>query len=248
MSNKKILVVALFFGLITALALNWYLQQVKNAANSAVTKKVIVANTRIPARSIISSEMISTKEVPHEYSHPDALSEVEDVVGYVTNTDIFAGEQVLRDKLFQKRGKSVGLSFVIPLGTRAMSVPVTKVSGVGGLIKPGDRVDLIGTIELEIMKDPEVSTRTKVSHVLLQNIEVLAVGTNMSTSAAPSIEESEAAEPKASDNNVTLAVPVDKLQALTLMLDHGKISLALRSPLDESEYLRQPFDDSQFLK
>ncbi|ADG83643.1 Flp pilus assembly protein CpaB [Thermincola potens] len=256
MSNKKILFVAVFLALLTTLAMNYYLEQVKKAATNVTTKKVVVANVNIPARTVITGDMVSVKDVPEEFVHPNAVLDEEQVIGFVSGSDISAGEQVLREKILRKEGNPVSLSYQVPLGSRAMSVPINEVTGVGGLVRPGDRVDVIGTIELETSNPASNQqtgpTQTTVAHVLLQNVEVLAVGDNFTPATNRAVNQGkEDAKNNQSDTgakNVTLAIPADKMQALTLMLDHGKVTLALRSPLDQSRYDRPPFDDTQFLK
>ncbi len=255
MSSKKVLLAALIFGLLAALAMNIYLKQIKLAATNVITKKVLLANVKIPAKSVITADMFTTKDIPEQYVHPDAVTEPEQAIGYVSNSDIAAGEVLLKEKLVGNKGGPVGLSFVVPLGMRAVAIPVNETTSVGGLIKPGDRVDVIGTLELEVAKSitpgqAPIMTRTMVSQVLLQNIEVLAVGATLNNAVPETTEDNgkDTNSQVTAAKNVTLAVPVDKMQSLALMADSGKITLALRSPVDESKYDRPPFYDTQFLQ
>ena len=68
-----------------------------------------------------------------------------------------------------------GISPLIPEGLRACTIPVNEVTGVGGHIRNGDTVDIIGTFrtlgEKRIVKDLEAVT-------LFQNVAVLATGKN----------------------------------------------------------------------
>ncbi len=66
-----------------------------------------------------------------------------------------------------------GIMATIPAGHRAVSVPITDVSGVSGLLQPGSRVDVLFT-RPGSMAEAETST-------ILQNVKVLAVGRRHST-------------------------------------------------------------------
>ena len=41
-----------------------------------------------------------------------------------------------------------GLSVVVPVGMRALAVAIDRVIGAGGLLQPGDRVDIVGVLEV----------------------------------------------------------------------------------------------------
>jgi pilus assembly protein CpaB len=65
-------------------------------------------------------------------------------MGHTTKVFLGQGEPILASKLSSIGG---GLSVRIPESMRASSVNVNEVSGVSGFILPGDRVDVIVTID-----------------------------------------------------------------------------------------------------
>lgn len=258
MSNKKILVLAVIFGLLTALALNYYLQQIKDSANKGATKKVVVAVTAIPAKTIITKEMVTTQDVLADYAHVSAVADIDQVAGNIARADMIAGEQVLKEKLLARKSTVAGLSNLIPLGMRAFTIPVNEVTGVGGLIMPGDRIDLIGTVDLEF---PNIQVsgsvrptgqinmqanqqKVTVTHVLMQNVEVLAVGQNLQ----PAVTETGEKKSTGPSATITLAVEPDKVQAIAMILEKGKLSVSLRSPADRGIHSRPPFKSEMLLK
>jgi pilus assembly protein CpaB len=259
MSNKKVLLLAVIFGLLTALTLNFYLQQVKDAATRRQTKKIVVAVAAIPAKSIITKEMVALQDVPLEYAHASAVTDVNQAVGSIARAEIVSGEQILKEKLLPQKSSIGGLSNLIPLGMRAVSIPVSDVTGVSGLVMPGDRVDLIGTIELEnaniqvsgnVRADGQVNMqanaeKTTVSHLLMQNVEVLAVGKNLQPTPTTENDEKKAEGLSAT---ITLAVPPEKMQVVAMILEKGKVSVALRSPADRAIHSRPLFRDMELLK
>lgn len=252
MSNKKILLFAVIFGLLTALTLNFYLRQLKDSVSNRETKKVVAAVAAIPAKTIITKEMVALQDVPADFAHPSAVADVNQVVGNIARADMVAGEQVLREKLLPQKNATGGLSNLIPLGMRAFSIPINEVTGVSGLIMPGDRVDLIGTIELVEQTaqgtaqtgTPANEKRTTVTHILMQNVEVLAVGQNLQ----PIVTETGDKKAPGPTGTLTLAVAPEKVQAIAMILEKGKLSVSLRAQADRGINFRPPFKSDMLLK
>jgi pilus assembly protein CpaB len=71
-------------------------------------------------------------------------------------------------------GPNTGLSMQVAPDKRAVTVPVDDVRGVGKLIRPGDRVDIITSINYGDGKSDRREVKT-----LLQDILVLATGLNV---------------------------------------------------------------------
>src|SRR5207249_4525064 len=93
-----------------------------------------------------------------------------------------AGEQVLSTKFFARKEDS-GLAFQIQPGKRAVSVYVSEVITAGGLINPGDYVDVIGLFG-GLPGSGAAAPSQDFSSVVLQNIEVLAVAQSIQGPAA----------------------------------------------------------------
>jgi pilus assembly protein CpaB len=125
------------------------------------------------------------------------------------------GEPILASKLSSVGG---GLALRIPESMRASSVNVNEVSGVSGFILPGDRVDIIATI------DRVGDSRNSVAKTILQDVEVLASGVKT---------ESKNDKPM-SVQCVTLLVNPKGAEELALALHEGKLHLVLRNPVDRT--------------
>jgi len=112
-----------------------------------------------------------------------------------------------------------GLPPVIPTGMRAISVRVNEVIGVAGFVVPGTRVDVVVTVTTKDNTEP--MTRTVVS-----NVQVLTAGTKFD-------QEQARKEGKPMESSVvTLMVPPEDGERITLAQNEGKLNLALRNPLD----------------
>jgi pilus assembly protein CpaB len=113
-----------------------------------------------------------------------------------------------------------GLPPVIPSGMRAISVRVNEVIGVAGFAVPGSRVDVLVTVDGQGKANDEPMTRTVVSHV-----QVLTAGTKYDQ------EKSKDGKPIPT-SVVTLMVLPEDAERIALASNEGKITLALRNPLD----------------
>ena len=100
-----------------------------------------------------------------------------------------------------------------------MSVKVDEVIGVAGFVVPGTRVDLVVTLRGSGQAEESMS-RTVASNVL-----VLTAGTRFDQ------EQAKDGKPQPS-TVVTLAVSPTDAERVALASSEGKISLALRNPLD----------------
>jgi pilus assembly protein CpaB len=131
-----------------------------------------------------------------------------------------------------------GLAFIVPSGKRAISIPVDDVSGVAGLLKPGDRVDVVA-----VVPEPDATGQkeTPTSFVIMQNISILAVNGKLEEEKTTKKEE------KLAQGTVTLAVTPEESRRLLLANQKGVIRLMLRSPVDKKIEQSTPFKPQDFL-
>ncbi len=131
---------------------------------------------------------------------------------------ITRGEAVLPTKLAAAGARS-GLATLLPGGMRAVAVRVDDVVGVAGFLHPGDRVDVIVTMQ---PRDGAPFT----SKIVLQNVKVLAVGQHLELRG----KDAEKANPV---TVATLKVTGDESERLALSASKGQLLLTLRALGDE---------------
>jgi pilus assembly protein CpaB len=225
---------------------------VANQAGGAATQ-VVTAKQDIPARTEITADMVNVARVPENALLPGSFASSDLVVGRVARIPIYAGEQLLQEKLASER-TDLGLSYIVPPGLRAMGVEVDKIISPGGLIRPGDRVDVVGVLDINY-DDPESDesfTMTR-SFTVAQNIEVLAVEQKLenrpvstkddgSGTAATGTNDGTLVEQPDADSEatvVTLALNPTQTQNVLLSDEKGAIRLTVRAPGD-TEIIDQP--------
>jgi pilus assembly protein CpaB len=148
-------------------------QKAKYDKRYGTTKTVLIAAKDILEMKNIDDSDIVQEERPVDFIQPGAIENPDDAVGLVAATPIKKGEQILMTKLLTP-GPNTGLAIQVAPDKRAVTVPVDDVRGVGKLIRPGDRVDIITSINYGDGKTDRREVKT-----LLQDILVLATGLNV---------------------------------------------------------------------
>ncbi|MGB9791660.1 MAG: Flp pilus assembly protein CpaB [Thermacetogeniaceae bacterium] len=235
---RLMIVFSLVLAALAAVVGHLYLSKVSESPRETEMVSVVVAKKSLPANTLITGDAVEQKKLPVAYVHPHAARRVADVVGKIAREPLVAGEQVLLDRLVKQGDAREGFSYAVPPGKRAVSVSVDEVTAVGWHIKPGDHVDVLGTLEI-----PVSGGETKTFAVVaLQDVEVLAVGKNLQVVAE------QGKDMKTEVKTVTLAVSLDEAKPLILADEKGKIRLALRSPLDREKAVSPPFELGDFLR
>jgi len=236
--GKAVLLLALFLGLVSAVLVYAYLSQAggEETAASGETKQVLVAKEDIPVATRITDSMVELKAISVDAVHPNSFPSTEGVVGNMARYPIAAGEQVLSDRVAAssvalREGEELPLPYIVPEGKRAVSVSTSALIGVGGLMRPGDYVDVILTLKL--------SNGDQIGRIILQNLEVLALDQEIEK-VAPKVEGSTEAQTAAAEGEtkpeavtVTLAVAPVEGEVLTVAEEcagnfGGRLALALR--------------------
>lgn len=181
-TNKRLLLLALVLATLSAGLV--YVTISRNSKESpggtisdsaGATVPVVVAKGTVPARSIIRADQLEVRSYPAALVPQGAVSDPADLVGKAARVSLQPGEQFLDSKVVDlKPGeRPEALSAVIPEGMRAMSIAVSQVVSAGGLILPGDYVDIIGSFSVKVGNEevPDWFART-----ILENAQVLAVG------------------------------------------------------------------------
>ena len=139
--------------------------------------------------------------------------------------------QVLTESCFVTEGSGAQLAAALPHGMRAVSITLSGRAVSGGLLYPGCVVDVLASFSLPSV---DRDRGQAISTTLLHGIQVLAVEDATIVSKRDDKKKSTLKGNRTSSGRVTIALMVDPRQAEALQLarDYGKISLAMRNPLD----------------
>ncbi len=217
MDRKRIFIL---FGVawVSAALLTWFLYA-KTVVPSAERRTAVMAAAHdLPVGTMIhKSDLKKIAVLPRDFPKGGVTTE-KDALNRVILYPVSANEPLVTGKLSLLSGAE-GIPATIDAGHRAVSVQITDVSGVAGLILPGAHVDVLFT-------RPGSMTEA-ITSTILQNVKVLAIG--------HAVQVGQTIDPKAPKVPVaTLIVTPEEAQKLELAKNEGRISLSLRNPLDGS--------------
>lgn len=188
---------------------------------------VLVAAKDIPPNTVLTKDMLTIRNIPDNFAHPQSLHSIAEAQGKTTKVQLLRDEQVLTSKILARAQPGNRFSYHIPNKQRAVTVAVTEVTGVAGFPVVGDRVDVLLT------RDSGGITYTT---TILQNKEILAAGGN----SFPQEEGKQYIVP-----TITLSLTPAEAQEITSGEMTGKISLTLRPPVDQDVI---PLSSSSYTK
>jgi Flp pilus assembly protein CpaB len=145
---------------------------------------VVVAAREIPARKPIEEADVALRSVPQDVTNAAALTTVEEVVGRISGVSIPTGQLVTKNIL---ASTSAGGQFSIiepdaslapdSPNLRAVSLNVPDDRAVGGLIEPGQTVDVFVTVTVNVPEEVASQGRLytdKSTKLTYQDVPVLA--------------------------------------------------------------------------
>ena len=178
---------------------------------------IVVSAKNLPNGSRVTDKDVKLAAWPSQSPVPGAFSTTKDVLNRGLVAAVLENEPLTESKLAPLES-GAGLPPSIPPGMRAVSVRVDDVVGVAGFVAPGTRVDVVVTLRGQ--GQDETMSRTVVGNVL-----VLTAGTR--------IDQRQAKDGQPTPSSVvTLAVTPSDGERIALASSEGRITLALRNPLD----------------
>src|SRR5690606_7332634 len=195
--------------------------------------KVLVAKRGLPIGTIITADAIGYQLWPQEMVQDayfiDGEADMNNLLGTVVRNPITAGEPVTQGSLVAPGDRGF-LAAALGPGMRAVTVPVSAKTGVGGFICPGDRVDLMLTQTINGDEGQALNT----AETVLKNLRVLA--TDQSTETTTDENGKTVVQ---AFRTVTLEATPRIAEKITVAQTIGTISLSLRSIADNQSELER---------
>jgi Flp pilus assembly protein CpaB len=142
--------------------------------------RVVVAKQTLAAQTALTGDNVELHDFASESVEPNAETAIADVVGKALTVPVAQGQQILAPYLTNGGDPAdvKKLADLVPAGKRAMSVTFTELNTAGGLVAPGDFVDVIGVFNKDTLGKDQ-------SMLLLQDVQVLAVAQSTSVDQLP---------------------------------------------------------------
>jgi pilus assembly protein CpaB len=247
-----ILIAAIAVGCIAAFVVLKYVSGIEDRANEDAERvPVLVVRQDIPqgtpGEQAVEQNMIVEDMIAREFLPATQITDLDQIAGKVALNNM-AANQVLVDGMFvdPATAQLSGLTQRLEENHVAYTISVDELSGVAGLLVPGDLVDMFVSIQEgtpEAVEDAPATEETESqglfaanARLLYHQVRILAIGSQTAPTAgeqaaADPAAEGEAAAPAPTSGGglLTLDLPLDAAQ-LIASLPAGSIKLALTGP------------------
>ena len=215
--NKRALLIAFAAAVAGLILLQLYTRRFEQEVRGGNPVDILLARKDIPAGSIITAQHVAEYRVPDRYTSGRNVvaSDLRHVVGTRVSTTVRANEPLLWTDIARMREDRTLAGLVQP-GMVAASV---SAQGFGGLLGPGDRVDVILIVENEHPGLAVHDGTRRRAVTLIQSALVLAIGGSM-------------ARDQAGSGDATLLLSPEQAQLLLVARGNGTLQLVLRNPDD----------------
>ena len=222
--NLIILAVASLFGLGAAWLAARYLEE--RATEIELRQQgqmghAVVAKTDLAVGTPLTRDLVAVREVPVEWLHSSAITpeQFERAAGAVLAQPARGGEPLVWSQLEERRPAT--LSAQLAPGRRATTIPVDETSSLSGLLRPGDRIDLLATVQRD---------HHHLTLPLLQGVRVLATGSR----TRPGEDDGAGDLLGGSFGTLTLDLSEEEATRLVAARALARLTAVLRHPRDTS--------------
>ncbi|WLA79977.1 Flp pilus assembly protein CpaB [Bradyrhizobium elkanii] len=186
-----------------------------------------VAARPLPRGTLAREEDFTVRSVPAERVPQGAILETAEtkvgLPGSLVRKFVDAGSPVTLQDILRPRDRGFLASVLAP-DSRAITIKVDEETGVAGLIRPGDHVDVVLTQVFE-KADP---TRRALSETVLRNVRIIAIDQEIAQGGRPV-----AAALAKIAQTVSMELTPEQVKRITVAKQLGTLSLAVRAAVDQ---------------
>lgn len=167
-----LMTLSLGFGLIAALGITQVMGKNKQPKEPKVKMgQVVVAVEHLGHKMLLTEENVRVENWPDEIIPENAVRDLESIKDMAIMTRLSKGLPILQSDIDHK---SNAMGIDIPPGFKVVAIKVSADDTIAGLLRPGDRVDVIGLFKNGRGRDSETVSRT-----FLKGLEVFSVNSSM---------------------------------------------------------------------
>ena len=183
---------------------------------------VVVASRNLQPGELINSSSVSLRKIPQEFINNSSITgeNFESVDGQGLLLAVKAGEPILTSYTVTRGGAY--FSGTLKPGRRALTIEVDEISSISGMLRAGDKIDILVTAK-QPKKVGIVAATDDMTFPLLSNLSVLATGQAQRGSGNATVTYT----------HITLDVTPDEANSIIAAKTGGKMTAVLRSPKDE---------------
>ena len=111
---------------------------------------VVVATGPIAPGTILIPDLVEVKTVPAQARPANAFTSIEEVTGKMVSVGRSNGDFITQDTLGEI--STSGIPSQLESGHVAMAINIDQATGIGGILRPGQQVSVIGMISPEVLQ------------------------------------------------------------------------------------------------
>jgi pilus assembly protein CpaB len=217
--DRKAILIASITAAIGGACLFAYMKRFEAETSGGEKVEVLIATRDLKLGEKLDKSALGIRKLPQSYIEQRhiRLSELDAVLGAQLSLSVHANESILWSDLSTTQAERRDLSGLIQPGMRAFAFFAKKTAPFAGLLRPGDRVDVLYSPGDKLIQGGTTATIT-----LLQNVLVLAVGTDVG-GGDKSAQGGRA---------VTVSLTPEQAQVVTHAMGDGQLDVVLRNPED----------------
>ncbi len=219
MENKKqifVFIIAVATGLIAAVLVSSFVQNSINEQTDKIAKKFQKDQKQKDEYYKQQLDQVNQKLVQVEQNAKQAAQDAAKA----------AADRMAKAEVVKQEKKQVPLALRVPAGKRAITVMIESLGAVGGLVSPGDYVDVIAQLNVPAPVPKNAMDKDSVTAMIFQNLQIMAINTNIDQPGSYDEQQKDRAL------RITFAVSPEEASLLSFAEKNGKISLALRKNAD----------------
>lgn len=247
MKQKIVLIIAVGMGLLAFTLTKMYLTAERNKLYAKAEKvSVLVAREDLPRGTVLSTQNMHSEQVYKSSVNNTAFTsdKLPFLIGKTLTIPLRKGTAVSWYHVGANLDELTGLAPTIRSGMRAISIPVSGETAVSGLVRPNDKVDILGTFSF--IDDVNPGEMKTVTFTVLQDVTILATGQE---TARAELEISSNSRKRNGYNTVTISVFPEEAELLAFAMNvKGSLMLSLRNPDDVTVMGQTPPIDFQTLQ
>ena len=224
-AGRKAIVLGLA-ALMLAIGFGWLLANL--GGGGPETQPLVVAKDAIPALTSVRAEQLKIVDWPATALPKGGFHKIEEITSSnkITVVGLEPNEPILDSRL-STPDRGIGVSQLIEPNMRAYVVSVNDYLAKAQIIRPGAFVDVVAVLD-------KCTRDHRVAKIILQNIQVLAVGERVDVTRSDGKEADTDGVHDQSEGYrvVTLLIQATDVEIMVLATTEGRIDLALRSGRD----------------
>ncbi len=203
--------------------------------------EVVVASRAMGVRELILAKDVEVRAAPVDIVPENAVRRLDEVVGWVTLHPLSPGEMILTSDVVSPTVQGGYFAFTMDKNKVAMAFPANDLMSSNNLLKAGDHVDLLFSIEVKMTEE---SSGELVTFNALQNLQIAAIVQPQDLEAQAKSEAGVKVRPLA------IVFVLDPQDALVLKHLHdmgGVVDIVLRAPEAKDRFSTQPVSQKYLL-